>query len=48
MHAGEVWARQRGSPVLSLDVWSTNEPALEFYRRLGYAAESLCLIKALD
>ena len=48
MQAGEAWAREHGLDVLSLDVWSTNQPALEFYRRLGYAPESLCLIKALD
>jgi ribosomal protein S18 acetylase RimI-like enzyme len=48
MQAGEAWARERGMPVLSLDVWSTNERALAFYRHLGYRAESLCLIKALD
>ena len=33
MQAGEAWARERGFTVLSLDVWSTNERALEFYRR---------------
>jgi ribosomal protein S18 acetylase RimI-like enzyme len=48
MEAGEAWARHRGFAVLSLDVWSTNDRALEFYRRLGYRTESLCLIKALD
>ena len=48
MRAGEVWARDRGLPALSLDVWSTNERALTFYQRLGYCAESLCLIKRLD
>lgn len=48
MRAGEAWARERGFGVLTLDVWPTNEPALAFYRRLGYVAESLCLIKALD
>ena len=48
MRAGEAWARDRGLPALSLDVWSTNERALTFYRRLGYGAESLCLIKRLD
>jgi ribosomal protein S18 acetylase RimI-like enzyme len=48
MQAGEAWARERGLRVLSLDVWSTNQPALAFYRALGYRAESLCLIKALD
>lgn len=47
MEAAEVWARDRGLPALSLDVWSTNERALAFYRRLGYRAESLCLIKSV-
>jgi len=35
-------------PTLSLDVWSTNDRALAFYRRLGYCAESLCLVKRLN
>jgi ribosomal protein S18 acetylase RimI-like enzyme len=47
MDAGEEWARDCGLPVLSLDVWSTNERAQAFYERLGYRAESLHLIKAL-
>ncbi len=48
MKAGEAWARERGLPVLSLDVWATNERARAFYEKLGYSAESLCLFKALD
>lgn len=48
MKAGEAWARDRGLPALSLDVWSTNERALAFYRRLGYSAESLSLVKQVD
>lgn len=48
MQAGEAWAREHGFDVLSLDVWSTNQRALEFYRWLGYVPESLCLIKELD
>jgi ribosomal protein S18 acetylase RimI-like enzyme len=48
MKAGEAWARERGLPALSLDVWSTNERALAFYRRLGYRAESLCLVKSVN
>ena len=47
MQEGEAWARKRGFATLGLDAWSTNKRALEFYRRLGYAAESLCLIKEL-
>lgn len=45
MNAGEAWARERRLPAISLDVWSTNERALAFYRRLGYSVESLCLVK---
>jgi len=48
MKAGEAWARERRLRVLSLDVWSTNDPALSFYRQMGYTAESLCLMKRLD
>jgi ribosomal protein S18 acetylase RimI-like enzyme len=47
MNAGEAWARHQGFDLLSLDVWSTNDAALAFYRRLGYSAESLCLYKRL-
>jgi ribosomal protein S18 acetylase RimI-like enzyme len=48
MRAGEAWARERGFPVLSLDVWATNERARAFYETLGYSAESLSLFKRLD
>ncbi|MEO6859206.1 MAG: GNAT family N-acetyltransferase [Solirubrobacteraceae bacterium] len=48
MNAAESWARDLGMGLLSLDVWSTNENAFAFYRRLGYSAESVCLIKWLD
>ena len=48
MRAGEAWARERGLPVLSLDLWATNERARAFYETLGYSAESSCLFKRLD
>jgi len=48
MEAAESWSRERGLPVLSLDVWATNDAAMAFYRRLGYSAESVCMIKQLD
>ncbi|MGH2916641.1 MAG: GNAT family N-acetyltransferase [Solirubrobacteraceae bacterium] len=48
MEAAEMWARDRGFDLLSLDVWSTNDGALAFYRRLGYSVDSLSLIKRLD
>jgi ribosomal protein S18 acetylase RimI-like enzyme len=48
MRAGEAWARERGLPVLSLDLWATNERAHAFYETLGYSPESSCLFKRLD
>jgi len=48
MLAAEAWTREQGLPVVGLDVWSTNERAMAFYRRLGYRPESLHLIKELD
>ena len=48
MSAGEAWARERGFPVLSLDLWATNDRARTFYEALGYSAESLTLFKRLD
>jgi ribosomal protein S18 acetylase RimI-like enzyme len=47
MEAAETWASDRDLAMLGLDVWSTNDRALMFYRRLGYTPESLTLIKPL-
>lgn len=48
MEAAEAWAREQRLPVLVLDVWSTNERAIEFSCRVGYRPESLHFIKSLD
>jgi ribosomal protein S18 acetylase RimI-like enzyme len=48
MRAAERWARDQGLGVVSLDVWSTNERALRFYRRLGFQPESIHLGRALE
>lgn len=48
MQIGETWARERGLAMLSLDVWSSNERALNFYRQRGYETESLSLFKVLE
>jgi N-terminal acetyltransferase B complex catalytic subunit len=45
MEAGEAWVRDHGLAAVSLDVWSTNQRAVAFYRELGYSVESLCLVK---
>ncbi len=48
MGAAEAWARERRFSVVGLDVWSTNERAMAFYRDLGYRPETLHFIKELD
>lgn len=48
MRAAEHWARERELPALSLDVWSTNERAMAFYRSLGYRPEAFTLVKPVD
>lgn len=48
MEAAEAWAREQRLAVIGLDVWSTNEPAIAFYSRLGYRPESLHMFKELD
>jgi ribosomal protein S18 acetylase RimI-like enzyme len=48
MAAAEAWALDQGFDLLSLDVRSTNDAALAFYRHLGYSVDSLTLIKSLS
>lgn len=47
MAAAEVWARSLGYRLLSLHVFDGNARAREFYRRLGYGADIVKLIKTL-
>lgn len=47
MAAGEAWARERGYHHLALDVFATNRHARTFYERLGYAEETLKMVKSL-
>ncbi len=41
MQAGEALLRQRGCPKVNLLVRDSNADVIEFYRRLGYASESV-------
>ncbi len=45
--AGESWARERGFRYLALDTFGTNERARAFYEHLGFAEESLKLVKVV-
>jgi GNAT superfamily N-acetyltransferase len=47
MGAGEWWARRRGYPLLTLNVFARNTRALKFYERLGYGADTLKYAKEL-
>lgn len=48
MQQAETWAKQRGDRQISLQVFTTNQPALNLYRSLGYETESLWMVKGLD
>jgi GNAT superfamily N-acetyltransferase len=48
MEAAEAWARERHFDLIGLDVWSTNDAAVAFYRGLGYSVDALALTKRLD
>lgn len=43
----EQWARQRGDRQLGLQVFQTNQPALELYAKLGFQTQSFWMVKAL-
>jgi len=48
MHAGEEWARTHGYSLIVLDTGAANARARAIYRRLGYAEESVRLVKELS
>ncbi len=43
----EDWARARGDRQMGLQVFQTNQPALNLYRCLGYQTQSLWMLKPL-
>jgi ribosomal protein S18 acetylase RimI-like enzyme len=45
--AGAAWARQRGYRHLALEVFATNRHARTFYEHLGFAEETLRMVKPL-
>ena len=46
VHA-EAWSRTRGYPQMGLQVFSTNQPAIELYQQLGYQARSISMMRDL-
>ena len=43
----EDWARKRGDRQISLQVFRSNQPALNLYNQLGYQTQSLWMVKFL-
>nr|WP_232731827.1 GNAT family N-acetyltransferase [Oscillatoria sp. PCC 10802] len=47
MQHAETWAKDRGDRQIGLQVFLTNQPALNLYRKLGYDTQSLWMLKPL-
>lgn len=43
----ETWASSRGDRQISLQVFQSNQPALNLYDRLGYKIQSVNMVKSL-
>ena len=48
MHHAEDWARARSDRQISLQVFLSNQPAVNLYHQLGYQTESLLMVKSLN
>ena len=48
MAAGESWSRGRGHRLLSLNVFEANTRARALYERLGFATDTMKLVKVLE
>ena len=46
IHA-ENWARERGDRQIGLQVFLSNQPALNLYQKLGYQSHSISMLKSL-
>jgi GNAT superfamily N-acetyltransferase len=47
LERSETWGREQNYTHISLQVFTTNEPALTLYQQLGYRSHSLSMMKAL-
>ena len=47
MNQAQDWAKARGDRKISLQVFTTNQPALNLYHNLGYQTLSLLMVKPL-
>jgi ribosomal protein S18 acetylase RimI-like enzyme len=44
----ENWATNRGDRQIGLQVFQSNQPALNLYNQLGYQTQSLWMVKSLQ
>jgi ribosomal protein S18 acetylase RimI-like enzyme len=47
VNKAEKWAGDQGYRLISLDVFATNVRAIKFYEKVGFAAETIRLVKRL-
>jgi ribosomal protein S18 acetylase RimI-like enzyme len=47
MRYAEDWARERGDRQIGLQVFESNQPAISLYQKLGYAPQSVWMVKPL-
>jgi ribosomal protein S18 acetylase RimI-like enzyme len=47
MCQAEVWAKSQGYSQISLQVFTTNQPAIDLYTSLGYEARSISMFREL-
>lgn len=45
MQLGEDWAKSRGDRQISLQVFQSNQPAVNLYSHLGFQTQSLWMVK---
>jgi ribosomal protein S18 acetylase RimI-like enzyme len=48
MKQAEVWAKSQGYEQISLQVFTTNQPAIDLYASLGYEARSISMFRDLN
>lgn len=47
MEQAQIWATSKGNFQLGLQVFLTNQPAVNFYKSLGFQTQSLLMIKPI-
>jgi ribosomal protein S18 acetylase RimI-like enzyme len=47
IQAAETWAKAQGYAQIGLQVFTTNQPAIDLYQQLGYQARSISMMREL-